>query len=621
MTAHHHYRYWAYSGLRVTLALAITGFLWGRGQEEAKHVLNISIVDEASGLPVPARLEVLDEQGKGYIAEDALLVGSRHPGLFTQSSRGSEDKGLFKQQEGWNIEFIGTLEEWKQGLHRRAGPIGEYAKQFYSPGTSTLSVRPGTYWIRVFKGFEYFVARQEVTVRAGETTETRIQLKRWTKMSDSGWYSADDHIHIGRQFKELDGAISHWMQAEDLHVANMLQGGNYRRSGGTPQHTFGQEGVFRDADYIIAPGQEYPRSHFLGHWIILGSNAFIPGRGNYLMLGDFFEEAKRRGGLSGAAHFGASRGAANGISMVLNQDHLDFIEILQVHGGFYNVWYQIWYDILNTGFRITPIAGSDYSWGQREKNYPGRERFYTHVEGRFTFDAWMESLRQGRTFVTNGPMVTFSVAGREIGDEVRLEKPGMVVIRGSVQFDPERDVVQKLEVVQNGEVIRTVKIELGKSKTQFELEHEVSESAWLALRVSGEKPGTKNELLYGRSKLTKPLKPIPSLAHSAAIYVVLENAPSLAEHPRAKKLVRSWIDRLNKLERSLAPDQIKQLVLVGPPGDGISEELLWKNREALLETIQSARERFWQRLDGGLRQSGTLPEAETPRPKVRGSSY
>lgn len=338
-------------------------------------------------------------------------------------------------------------------------------------------------------------------------------------------------------------------------------------------------------------------------------------------MSDYFEEAERQGGLSGVAHFGASRGAANGISLVLNQNHLDFIEILQVHGGFYNVWYQTWYDILNTGFRITPTAGSDYSWEQGEKNYPGRERFYTHVEGGFTFDAWKESLRQGRTFVTNGPMVTFSVAGQEIGDEVRLEKPGTVVIRGSVQFDPERDDVQKLEVVQNGEVIRTVEIEQGKSKTQFELEHEVSEAAWLALRVSGEKPGTRNELLYGRPKLTKPIKPIPSLAHTAAIYVVLENAPSQADHPRAKKLVRSWIDRLNKLEGRLAPDQIKELVLVGPPGDGISEELLWKNREALLESIKSARERFKQQLDGGLGYSGTLPKAETPRRKARSTSY
>ena len=208
VTAHHPYRYWAYSLLRVVLALAITGFLWGRSQDEPDGVLNISIVDEESGLPISARLEVLDEQGKAYIAEDALLVGSW-------------PRELYNRETG-KTKFTGTLEEWEEGLYRTAGRAGEYAKQFYSSGSSTLKVKPGTYQIRVLKGIEYLVARQEVTVSKG-TTKVTIPLKRWINMGAKGWYSADGHLHIARQFKKRGADLARWMQAEDLNIGNMLQ--------------------------------------------------------------------------------------------------------------------------------------------------------------------------------------------------------------------------------------------------------------------------------------------------------------------------------------------------------------------------------------------------------------
>ena len=277
--------------------------------------------------------------------------------------------------------------------------------------------------------------------------------------------------------------------------------------------------------------------------------------------------------------------------MVLTRDLLSFIEVLQFHGAHY----QVWYDILNTGFRMAPTAGSDYSWG-KPQNYPGRERFYTYVEGPFTAQGWLQGIQQGRTLVTNGPLITFSVAGQGIGDEVRLERSGPVLIEGSVRFDPERDQVQLLEVVQNGDVIKTIQQQKNTAQTRFQFEHEISEGAWLALRVSGIKPGTEDALLRGRPRLPTTLPPIPALAHSGAIYVVVKDAPSLANHPRARELVRGWIKRLDTLERHLASDDlIVKLAQADHPGDGMSEQLLRRHREELLREIRSAREQFKER--------------------------
>jgi hypothetical protein len=43
--------------------------------QDPPGILALSIVDETTAQPTPARVEVLDKDGKGYEAEDALLIG------------------------------------------------------------------------------------------------------------------------------------------------------------------------------------------------------------------------------------------------------------------------------------------------------------------------------------------------------------------------------------------------------------------------------------------------------------------------------------------------------------------------------------------------------------------
>ena len=44
-------------------------------EQDTPGVLTLSIVDETTGQPTPARVEVLDRDGKGFVAEDAMLIG------------------------------------------------------------------------------------------------------------------------------------------------------------------------------------------------------------------------------------------------------------------------------------------------------------------------------------------------------------------------------------------------------------------------------------------------------------------------------------------------------------------------------------------------------------------
>lgn len=528
------------------------------GPREGKPAtLKLVIVDEGTGKPTPVRVELLDEHGQPHVAEDALLIG-----------------GDLKDRE---VPWKGTLEQALAELSRRTTNANTGTVQWYSGGQSQLSLVPGTYRLKVYKGLEYKVHSQEVRVAVGEPANLKVALSRWSNLPKQGWYSADSHLHIKRPYKELNPHISKWMQAEDVHVANLLQWGLSKRFHNAQQYAHGSQGLYHEGDYWLATGQENPRTHFLGHTMILGAQEPIDFRDNYLVYKLFWEEARKQKALSGFCHYGTMMSGQDGLAIDLLDDLLHFIEVLQFDRGIYDAWY----DVLNTGFRLAPIAGSDYPIA-----LPGRERFYTRVEGPLTYTSWLEGVRRGRTFVTNGPLLEFRVNGKEVGDEIALKQAGPVTVDARVRFDPARDEVTHLEVVENGTVIRRFERTGQSDEIRARFEHHVVEASWLALRTVGSKLGEV------ASRWSKDKRPAGSLAHSAAIYVTLENAPPIAASRRAKTLAQMWSGRLAVLEKKLAPENLPSLARWPGSLDGVDVDDLRKHSEALRQRVQSAKKRF-----------------------------
>ena len=52
-------------------------------------------------------------------------------------------------------------------------------------------------------------------------------------------------------------------------------------------------------------------------------------------------------------------------------------------------------------------------------NPVGYNRVYVNVNGEFSYDAWWENLREGRVFITNGPLLRVSVEGQPPGHVFR----------------------------------------------------------------------------------------------------------------------------------------------------------------------------------------------------------
>ena len=281
----------------------------------------------------------------------------------------------------------------------------------------------------------------------------------------------------------------------------------------------------------------------------------------------------------------------------------NFLEVL----GFGFPYYGTWYDMLNLGLRITPTAGTDYPCGP---GLPGRERFYTKIDGPLRYGTWIDQVRRGRTFVTNGPILDFAIDSAIVGDELVLERPGAVTLEGRVRFDPRRDNLTRLELIGAGEVLFIADDPSGPGEIRFRLTRQVSESTWFALRAVGtkigetpvasmealesaltylERPGG-DELLSGDDRvLPRNGDPRPSAAHTAPIYVTVRGSSSIEQQSRALEVARRWLERLGDLEARFDEERIGDMAGFPGRGDGVGAKDLRAGRPELLRAIERAR--------------------------------
>jgi hypothetical protein len=524
---------------------------------EAQGRLEVILRDGAAGPVTPARVELRGPDGEAVIPDEALPI-------FADCGRLPLHNWVpwtAQLQRLWGEE----TEVWNPSTGSR---------QFYTTGTFSQALSPGRYRLAVTKGLEYRTQATEVDLRDGETSKLELELQRWVNLPSAGWYGSDDHLHIPRPHPRFDPLIGAWMAAEGLHVANLLQMGLAQDLHITPQHAFGPAGAWVESDTMVVSGQENPRTHVLGHSIVLGADEWIDFPDAYLLYDRVWRRAHAQGAVNGYAHWGLA-GAEEGLALWGHEGLLDFLEVL----GFGFPHYRRWYEALNLGLRFTPTAGTDYPCSE---SLPGRERFYARLEGPLDHAAWLEAVRAGRTFVTNGPVLELRVEEAGIGGEVVLAAPAPVRIEGRVRFDPERDRVTALELVQESEVIEWVEPTAESGELRLEASIEVERSTWFALRARGDKVG---ETEAGRRRR-------PSAAHTAAVWVTVDGTPPLGQQPQASRILEAWLTRLDELEARFGEERLAEMAGFPGRGDGISEKDLRANRAALLEAITAARERY-----------------------------
>jgi hypothetical protein len=317
---------------------------------------------------------------------------------------------------------------------------------FLLTNKATFDLPPGDYKIEAYRGLFFTPVITNFTLKSGEAKTIRLTLERWNE-STKNWLSGDDHIHLPRTAADNETFLK-WMEAEDLSVANFLQ--LQRQIDAAPQYAFGPAGEAKHPGYSIRSGQE-SRSEYYGHINLLGGNQLIRPLSIGTMYAnepaaapwpaEIFKKGKAAGALTGFAHFHGSMTHST-LLMDLALGNIDFLEVFQ----FGKLWTSEWYELLNAGFRVTGIAGSDFPvplgrvapW---PKYLPllGPERTLVKAQpGQSAYTAWAAAVKKGAVTVSNGPLVEIVESNGAITASAGFHQP-----------------IETLELIRNGKVIAT----------------------------------------------------------------------------------------------------------------------------------------------------------------------
>jgi hypothetical protein len=394
----------------------------------------------------------------------------------------------------------------------------------YANGRYGVSVPPGIYEVITTRGPEYRRLTRRVEVAGSDVADVELRFKRWRDLPAEGWWSGDAHIHIARGDIGDEAALS-IARAEDLHVANLLAMGNIGAQY-FAQPDYGPDGRVSRDDYNLVSGQEDPRTGRRGHTVHLNIAERAHDADRYFLYHELFERLRAGGSVSGYAHVGSGWfGESAGLALDVPFGIVDVVEVLQA----YRLRVDPWYDFLNLGFRLTPIAGSDYPY----VDPAGAVRFFAGIEGALTPDAWFDAIRAGRTFVSNGPMLSFQVGAATVGETVEIQQGESLLLHAQADVNPDVDELKRLELVVHGEVVAATD-----GPGRLEIGHRLSPAAgcWIAARAVGSN-GT--------------------VAHSAPVYVTVGGA----NHTWHAPSVPAIVDRMEALLRNLVettPDPFQE---------------------------------------------------------------
>jgi hypothetical protein len=122
----------------------------------------------------------------------------------------------------------------------------------------------------------------------------------------------------------------------------------------------------------------------------------------------------------------------------------------------------------------------------------GFGRVYVHVGKEFRYDAWVKGLKEGRSFVTTGPMLLAELNGRDPGEVFRRSGDGPPAFRLSGRaLSAVR--LSRIEVIVNGEVAERLrpanrKTAAGGYESVLDARLKVDGSSWLAVRCYEKRP-------------------------------------------------------------------------------------------------------------------------------------
>lgn len=524
---------------RVALVFPILLFVNALSATEFRGV----VLDDKTGEPLAARVYLIDESGQE---------------LFVEST---DEKG----------SAIIYREQWvpMPGISDKHTTVPAHPFR--------ADLKPGTYRLIVEKGKEYFPAETTFKIE-DKPIEKSFRLKRWINLSERGWYCGETHIH--RRFEELpvlmqaEGLnvgfpVSYWttssVEAPSLNPA-ILQRGN--RSALGPRKDHGADPVWIDREHVILPrNTEYEifnigeKRHTQGAIFLLNHKSVFTKLAP--PIADIAQQAHNEGAL-----LDLDKHSWPWSMMLVPVAKIDLFELSNNHvwrtkfgfksqqimpadwmnvemespgnmteWGWLNYGWEVYYTLLNCGFLISPTAGT----ASGVHPVPlAHSRVYVHTGEKLSVDCFMDGLKQGRSFVTTGPMLFATVNKTMSGTTLEFAGRGKQSFEVNVESLSQR-AMTTVDILVNGRVVKTLEpqpVQTDDGAWKFETTATVTldDSGWIAVRSIEKQPD-------GRKRF----------AHTAPWYMEMAGRPVTPRREQIDWLITLMEEQIERNREVLGP--------------------------------------------------------------------
>jgi len=356
------------------------------------------------------------------------------------------------------------------------------------------------YTLAVRRGFGWKPVLQKFTV-SDTDIEAHIQMEAWYQPKLSTWYPGD----MDTRFGYINPSLA--MAAQGLSM------------------------LFRvvDVKYALTDGEKLSK----GFFHLPGKRAYTGrdwGFGDFNVLGvvddvvvnetsftatrlPLMEKGKNIGGIVDIL-----RPESEEVPVAAALDYVDCVRVVGPGSPEDEAWtearvlkrLETYYDLLNCGFRIPISAGSGATeTGASEEDFFGSTVIFSRIINDFSAGTFIRAIRDGRTWGSNGPVLTLAVNDKIPGSTLDLLSLGrsVDVSFGARSIRP----IARVELLHNGKVVETLVGSATRDHAIGSLKYTVNEAGWMAARAFEVQENPEDPVRY---------------AHTSPFYIHVRGQPN-----------------------------------------------------------------------------------------------
>jgi hypothetical protein len=427
---------------------------------------------------------------------------------------------------------------------------------FFSDGEFEVPVGRGRTDILVERGTEYEPARLVIETPASGVVDVEVPINRWYYPQEERWYPGNTHIHYDEKETRPDDRLGVDCSVEGYNVTAISVLDRRQLDYASNKYPIGVMNEFTTAHHVLDIGEENrhygessPWGFGYGHVMFLNiRNLVQPVSRGHTLAGQFdpdypplcfcCDETREQGGIVIWCHNG--RGMEAPVAAALGK--------LDAFNLFDPFWmdpeYDLWYKLLNCGIHLPASTGTD--WFVCSNN-----RVYVQTDAGFSYESWIEGMKAGRTFITNGPAVDMKVDDRPIGATIDLGS-GATHLEVAISFRSHYPV-DAIEIVVNGSVTHREEWPEGRRKGEIHQRISADRDGWVAARLWGNARDSFNQSIYAHTSPTYFRCGSPSAERAVGARFFLDSIDESLK----------WIDTVGRYNSDQQRAEVKELFRQG----------------------------------------------------------